>query len=135
MGAPVQTLLPDRRPAEYATGGSGMFQGADFGHGKLIALHGPRRRRHMGQTASGTSASGTSASGTSAADILSQALQTTQAVAQAVTPAQAAAAKAAAPAAAAKPGLMSQKIAGIPVVVLILAAAGAGAYFYMKKKR
>jgi hypothetical protein len=99
-----------------------MFQGIDFGHGKLIAMSG-RRRRGYGQDAS---------SGTSAAGLLSSALSTVSDVAQAVTPAQAAAAKAAAPVAA--PGIMSTKIAGIPVVILV-AAAAAGAYFYMKKKK
>lgn len=128
MGTPVYSIWADTAPPEYATGGSGMFQGADFGHGKLIAMHG-RRRGGYGQTASATS---TSASTTSAASLLSAALNTATSVAQAVTPAQAAAA-----AVAPKPAttsFLSTKIAGIPMFA-VLAALGAGVFIVGKKKK
>lgn len=132
MGTPVQTLIPDTREPEYATGGSGMFQGADFGHGKLIALHGPRRRS-LGQDDSSPSFM----------DMLSQGLSTVSDVAQAIGPAQAqAAAPAASPSAApsavarafspSKGGIMSKKIAGLPAVAVI-AIAMVGGYFVYKK--
>lgn len=137
LGTPVQSLWADKRPPEYATGGSGMFQGADFGHGKLIALHGPGRRRgRMGQDDS----SGDS-SGSSLTDLLSQGLSTASDIAQAVTPGQAAQAATTAPsgarpaAAAAGSGFMSKKVAGIPMVAILVLAAGAGAFFYMRKKK
>ena len=133
MGTPVQSLWPDNRPAEYATGGSGMFQGADFGSGggKLIALRGPGARvgRVMGQDDSG---------GSSLTDLLSQGLSTASDIAQAVTPGQAAAAAttaAAKPAASASTSFMSKKIAGIPMVAVLALAVGAGAFFYMRKKK
>jgi hypothetical protein len=138
MGTPVQTLIPDTRAPEYATGGSGMFQGADFGHGKLIALHGPRRRRNLGQDDSDSG-------GTSFMDMLSQGLSTVSDVAQAVGPQQAQASSAPAPVASAAPralspaqgGIMSKKIMGLPAVAVI-AIVGVGGFFAyksMKKRR
>jgi hypothetical protein len=138
LGAPVQTLIPDQRPAEYATGGSGMFQGADFGHGKLIALHGPGRgmrgvsftRNAMGQDDSSDDSS-------SNPNLLSQFLTTTGDVAQALSPVQTAQAATAPKPAVAAPstGFMSKKVAGIPMVAVLLAVAGAGAFYYMRKKK
>lgn len=135
MGAPVQTLWADKSPPEYATGGSGMFQGADFGsgHGKLIALRGPGRRIGMGQDAD----SGDGSSGTSLSSVLNSATQLASSgaqIAQAISPGQAVNLSSGATAAPAT-SFLNQKIAGIPMVALLAAAAGVGAFFYMRKKK
>jgi hypothetical protein len=132
MGTPVQTLLPDTRGPEYATGGSGMFQGADFGHGKLIALHGPRGRA-MGQ--SWDDIMSAIHSGSSAIQDVTQTVQqitgggqAPQASAPAPVPQ---AAPVASPVSAAKGGFLSKKVMGVPVVAVI-ALGGVGAFFLVK---
>lgn len=136
MGTPVQTLIPDNRLPEYATGGSGMFQGADFGHGKLIALHGPRRR-HMGQDDSGVPSWLSDITGG-----ISDVASTVSDVRDAVGPQ--ASVQASAPVAASAPsavsrllspsagGIMSKKIMGLPAIA-VLAIAGAAGFFLYKK--
>lgn len=126
MGTPVYSIWSDQRAPEYATGGSGMFQGkrqmADFGHGSLIASS--RSMRGMGQSATSTS------SGTSTADILAQAIQSGgQVAAAALTPA---AVKPAAAAPVASTGILGMSTTTLLVVA---AALGGGAWFFLKKKR
>ncbi len=137
MGTPVYSIRADDRAPEYATGGSGMFQGqADFGHGKLIAT--THARRGYGQEDDSEDDS------PGFFDMLSQGLSTVSDVASALGPAQAQASTQVAPSYASRitssapakmaSGIMSKKIAGVPVVAVV-ALAGVAAFFLIKKKR
>jgi hypothetical protein len=149
MGTPVQTLWPDTSPPEYATGGSGMFQGerklkmsrqmADFGYGRLVVspgAHAPmasgysrKRGVHgvdftMGQAASTTAS--TPASSTSVLDVIQSGLTSAGQAATALAPKPAAA-----PAAVAT-SFLTQKIAGIPLIAIIAVGAIGGFFAYKK---
>lgn len=126
FGTPVQSLWADTRAPEYATGGSGMFQGADFGSGNVISM---RRRRGMGQDDSDDSSGISSLFST-----INNVASTVTDVADTISPGDASSPAAKAAAKAAVPSIFSSKIGGVPVVA-VLALLGAGAYFYMSKKK